>query len=337
MPADRTTYHQRPERLEALLQYFEQILGPLESGEIAGLALCDEPILYIMGCARSGSTLVLQYLGRSGLFTYPTNFLSRFYYAPYLGARLQEMLFGADFHGEITHGWPDAFESRLGKTIGPLAPHEFWYFWRRFFAFGDTQKLTDEAIRQADVSTFIRELRAFQTVASIPLVLKGMILNWDIPLLARLYERSCFLFVQRRVEANADSLVRARKDYFGDEQQWYSFRPPGYENVVGLDPYHQAAWQVMRTNEAIEDGLAQVPAERVFRVAYEKFCENPRSLLETISARCSRTLPQLAPGSELPIAFTIHELFRQAPADWERILESVRDEPVQGKPGGELR
>ena len=37
------------------------------------------PIILILGCARSESTLLLQLLAESGAFAYPTNFLSRFY------------------------------------------------------------------------------------------------------------------------------------------------------------------------------------------------------------------------------------------------------------------
>ena len=64
--------------------------------------------------------------------------------------------------------------------------------------------------------------------------------------------------------SNAQSLVRARQEYFGDLKQWYSFKPPGYENVLGLDPFHQCAWQVLETNAAIEEGLAKIICQSSF-------------------------------------------------------------------------
>lgn len=324
MDHDRLEQHRKPDALETGLRYFERLLGPLERREIERVALCDEPILYLMGCARSGSTLVHQYLSQSGLFTFPTNFISRFHYAPYLGARLQEMLFAADFRGEITGGPGDAcFASDLGKTQGPLSPHEFWYFWRRFADFGDEQKLTPRGIAAFDGATFIRELRAFQSVSARPLVLKGMILNWDIPLLAGQYERSYFLFVHRRLEANADSLVRARRRFFGDERRWYSFKPPGYADVLELDPYRQTAWQVVCTNSAVEAGLATLPEDRVFRVGYEAFCERPQILLQAICDRWRRHVPANAGG--LPPNFAVREEFRNAPVDWSEVIASVRE------------
>lgn len=322
MSPDRLPQHQRPERLEHLLTYFEQLLGPLERQEITQISPSDEPILYIMGCARCGSTLVYQYLSQSGLFTYPTNFLSRFFYAPYLGARLQEMLFDADFRNEIAVMQPGGgFDSHLGKTQGPMAPHEFWYFWQRFFDFDEGGNLTPEQIDSLDGEMFIRELRSMQAVASKPLVLKGMICNWYIPALAALDRRSYFLFVHRRLEASADSLVRARKEFFGDPQQWYSFKPPGYAETLSWDAYRQTVWQVLRTNSAIDEGLAEVATERVFRTSYEDFCENPRKLLQRICDRWERPIPHAS--DTLPASFTVRERFQDAPTDWAAVVRDV--------------
>ena len=105
----------------------------------------DHPIIFIMGCARSGTTLVSQYLARSREFCYPTNFISRFYYAPYIGALLQRLMFDLDTKGELFGSFKEAvdFKSVLGKTKAASSPNEFWYYWRRFFKFGEIQKLDD--------------------------------------------------------------------------------------------------------------------------------------------------------------------------------------------------
>ena len=110
--SERRAEHQKPQRLEELLRYFNALLDPLEDQEVArvtydGLYLFSRRVHF-------GSTLLFQYLAATGLFTYPTNFVSRFYYAPYIGARLQEMLFDADQAGEISLKTPPDFESTLG-------------------------------------------------------------------------------------------------------------------------------------------------------------------------------------------------------------------------------
>ena len=320
----RRAEHRKPPQLEELLHYFEQLLLPLEENEISRIALCNEPILYIMGCARSGTTLVYQYLSQSGIFTYPTNFVSRFYYAPYIGAKLQKMLLDADFSGEIFNQADNFyFESRLGKTKGAKSPHEFWYFWRRFFTFGETQELSPHSLSKVNKSQFIHELRAFQSVDGRPLVLKGMILNWHIPFLAKLYEKSYFLFVKRSLAANADSLIRARQDFFGDINKWYSFKPPGYDRLIELDPFQQTVGQVIQTNTAIERGISSISPEKVLVVDYEDFCKSPQSLIQEICSRWNKPLP--SSWEYLPQSFEIRQSKAYVSTDWEPIISKVKE------------
>jgi len=325
MVDQRLPEHRRPEALEQELRFFEQILEPVESELLTEAPQCEDPVLFIMGCARSGTTLIYQYLAQAGLFAYPTNFLSRFYYAPYLGARLQRMLFDLDFRGEIKeHGAGTSFESDLGKTLGVGAPHEFWYFWRRFFRFGEEQQLDVKALAASDGWGFMKELRALQSVFARPLVLKGMILNWNIPYLASLDERHRFLFIERGLTDNAGSLLSARRRFFGDERSWYSFKPPGHARVRNLEPAYQTVWQVMATNSAIHAGLAQVPGERVFHTTYEQFCENPRCVLDNLSLRWQRPLPQIA--KVLPVRFERRSPAMVSDIDWSRIVPTVRED-----------
>lgn len=317
---ERVPEYQRTDELEALLKFFETRLGPVEQCEIAEMELCDEPIVYVMGCARSGTTLVYQYLAQSGLFAFPSNFLSRFYYAPYLGAQLQKMLYDCDFRNEIGGTVGAVFESQLGKTRGALSPHEFWYFWRRFFKFGETQELSNAELAASDGRTFIRELRAMQTAFAKPLVLKGMILNWHTPYLANLFSNSYFVIVQRDVADNAQSLLAARREFSGSETAWYSFKPPGYEQVLSLAPPQQTAWQVLATNAAIQRGAAAIPQERIVHVSYEQFCAAPRSLLEEIANRCQRPLPAIE--GKLPSSFVVRQ--RSDGHDWPQIIRDVQ-------------
>ena len=252
------------------------------------------PILFIVGCARSGTTLLSQYLASTEIFCYPSNLISRFYYAPYLGSLLQKLFVDLDHKGELLGSYIKEidFRSDLGKTKGILSPHEFWYYWRQFFHFDEIQKLSDDALSDVDIYGFVNGLKAIQEVFDKPLFLKAIIVNWNIPYLAENIPEARFLFVKRNKLYNAQSILLARETFFGNDIDWYSFKPPEYDYLLGKSSEEQVIAQVYFTNKAIEEGLKQVSPERIIEVEYEQFCKDTSSLLLELDDKFS--LPIIA-------------------------------------------
>lgn len=282
----RRRRHERNPELEALLGEINSVLEIPERKILRRHEAPKYPVVCIVGCARSGTTLMLQWLARSGVFAYPTNILSRFFAAPYIGARIQEMLTRHDFRGEIFDFKPEvAFASELGKTQGALAPNEFWYFWRRFFHFGEIQRLSPGELRRADSRTFVRELAALESALGKPVALKAMIMNWNLEHLDSILDRAVFVFVKRDPVFNIQSLLEARMNYFGDLGSWYSFKPPEYRFLRNWPPIEQVAGQVFFTNNAVEQGLTKIAPQKQLVVDYESFCANPQRTLQRLKAR----------------------------------------------------
>lgn len=273
---------QRNEKLEALLEEINTLLAPAERRVLERYHSPAQPLTLLVGSPRSGTTLVFQWLARLGLFSYPTNLLSRFWNVPYIGARLQRLLtdpqyqFGNEF-SELEQA-SFTFESSLGKTRGLLAPNEFWYFWRRFFPFKVVHHLSEEALSQVDTKTFLAELAAVESALEKPLAMKAMIVNANIPFVNAALDKVVFIYVKRHPFYNAQSLLHARRAYSGDLKDWYSFRPPQYESLKDLDPISQVAGQIFYFNEEIERALAGIDETRWMQVAYEDFCSNPASI-----------------------------------------------------------
>ena len=276
MNFERRSEHIRNDKLEELLQEINGLLNPLESCLTSSFEKTKYPILLIMGCARSGTTLMLQWLGSSGYFSYPTNILSRFYGAPYIGAKIQLMLTKHDFNDEIFDFNEEIpFVSSLGKTKGALAPNEFWYFWRRYFHYGDIQYLNDVELNEIDYRSFISEVAAIESVFDRPFAMKGMIVNWNIPFIADILQKVIFIYMERHPFYNIQSLLEARKKYYGNINAWYSFKPIEYTSLKDRDPYEQVAGQVYYTNRAIKEGLSKIDNAKVLTVCYEDLCQNP--------------------------------------------------------------
>lgn len=172
----RRPEHRRNNKLDDLLSELSYWLGPVGQQCVASFTKPRYPVLFLVGNPRSGSTVFTQFLQSSKRFFVPTNILSRFYYAPYLGAKIQQLLFDPayDFREELG-GWDEdaGMSSSLGKTRGALAPSEMLHFWRRFLPHYNPQYIEPERRSEIDTISIAAELAAIESVFDKPLAMKG--------------------------------------------------------------------------------------------------------------------------------------------------------------------
>lgn len=278
----------RNNNLESLLHNMNELL---HCSEMAALnSYCDRAedhsIVFLMGPLRSGTTLFMQWLANSGLISYPSNLLSRFYGAPVIGALIQLLLTDPrfNFRNEILDfNSTIPFESENGKTKGALSPNEFWYFWRRFLPFGELDWLPDEELgRVVDCDKLIAEFSTLTKVFGKPFALKSMILNYNIPFLDAIFEKALFVYMKRDPLANVASILEARKRQLGSERAWYSFKIPEYPYLKDLEPIQQCAGQLHYINKAVTKGMCSVTESRKLVVQYEDFCGCPREIFDQL-------------------------------------------------------
>ncbi|MFT5232592.1 MAG: hypothetical protein ACI9UQ_000614 [Candidatus Krumholzibacteriia bacterium] len=319
--AHRTTEHQRNHNLEDLLGHLNADLGQIGDAALTADTKPTLPTVFLVGCARSGTSLALQWLSSLGQFSWPTNFISRFYAAPWVGERVQQMLTNPDydFRGELTldrPSDPDPFVSHLGKTHGLLAPNEFWYWWRRFLPeAASSHYLSDDQLAQIDSPRLCAELAAWQAVTHKPLAMKALIMNWNLPWLAEAVPGSVFIHITRDRFMNTQSLLEARRDFHGTAETWYSFRPPQYDQLKDLAPVEQVAGQIHHTESAVTAGLARIAPERQLTLAYEDLCANPLQVYEEIRKMMATQGCPLPASYEGPESFAANGQIRLDEAD----------------------
>jgi hypothetical protein len=287
-PENRKKDYARVLDLEALLKDLNDNLANANEKYLEDSAERFSKI-FVMGPLRSGSTLFTQWLASSGLVAYPTNLLSRFFGAPLVGAKIQQLLTDPqynfrneilDFNSEIN------FSSDNGKTKGALAPNEFWYFWRRFLSFDELDYMPPDELRQkANLAGFRDELNALANIFEKPFAMKAMIMNQSIPDLAEQFEKSLFIWIRRDPIFNIQSALEARKRQFGDIQTWYSFKIKEYPELKDLDPLESVAGQIAAINHSVEQGIAGLPEHKKLVVQYEDFCQRPEYYYNEISRR----------------------------------------------------
>ncbi len=325
---DRMPAFQRNARLESVLDVLNGELATL--GEHISLRYDQphNPPVLILGCARSGTTLLLQWLAAGGDVTYASNLIARFFAAPWIGARVQQVLTDpgcacgdefADLAGADTSLW---YRSDLGKTRGLLAPNEFWYFWRRFFPTGELARIDESRWDPALGTRFAAELAAWEHVTGRPLALKAGILSWNLPLLARLLPRAIFLHVSREPLANLQSLLLARRRYFGCDDLWYSHKPDEYAELADLPVPDQLAGQLAATERAIATGLAGLSPQRVLAISYEDFCADPGAVHADLAARVRALGGRHLRSYTGPARFEATNGLRLTPGEYRPLIEA---------------
>lgn len=278
-PTGRTAEFARPSELESMLALLSEAIGPGGDEIARRFAAPHDPMVLVVGCPRSGTTVVTQWLSSSGAFACPSNLVSRFHRAPAVGAIVERLLVdpALDFRGETAiprAGVDRAYESALGKTVGPTAPNEFWYFWRRHFDFEGAADDGDP-VGAGDLDGFLAELAAYEFVMGRPIALKALIATRHLPDLLAALPPVVVVDVRRDESANIASLLRARRAHGGDEASWYSFVPRGGVDTHELSPREQVAAQVVGLRRDIETALVGQADETVVRVRLEDFTSAP--------------------------------------------------------------
>lgn len=289
MNENRSPKFQRNTNLEGLLQELNSLLAPANALLAANHPEIHRKI-FILGALRSGTTLFTQWLASTGTVAYPTNLLSRFYGCPLVGAKIQLLLTDPryNFRNEILDFSSEIiFSSENGKTKGALSPNEFWYFWRRFLPFSELDYMAHEDLMEkADINGLRDELNALANIFERPFMLKGMIMNQNIPILDSAFEKALFIWIKRDPVYNIQSALEARRRQYGNLDTWYSFKIREYPWLKGIDPLESVAGQIYAINSSIESDLTNIDPAKKLVISYEDFCKDPKAFFGHIADKC---------------------------------------------------
>jgi hypothetical protein len=319
---NRTQPYARNHRLEELLKELSDLLGPVDEKVSAQFERPQWPPLFLVGSPRSGTTFVMQLLNATGQFAVPTNLLSRFYYAPYLGAKIQQLLADKSFDYQNEMGdfsSKEAFQSSLGKTTSALSPSEFTYFWRRFIPNYDPQYLSPAEEEQIDGRGLASGLAAIEAVLQKPIAAKAFIIQYNLPKLYKLFNNCIFVQVRRDPLYVMQSIYEARKSFYNTLDIWWSVKPREFPELQHLDVYNQIAGQIFYTERALAEGLSQVPDQSQLIVEYEEVCQNPYDFYIMLRAKYKQKQYDLPEDVELPKAFSPSNKIRIPEAEFHNL------------------
>ncbi len=271
---NRTKKYQKSKTQENVLEVMNQALSPKELELISNFDKPKYPIIFIVGAQRSGTTVLMQLITQLFNVSYPNNFIARYWDAPYIGAMLYKNL-----SDNLDNNTLD-FNSDLGYTIGLQGPHEFGYFWKKWFPWKSWEEPQYEKI---DYSLLQKELAAWQNVNDNALIFKNLtILDSNIEILSKIFPNAFFVNVERDPIFNCQSTYQSRVKLFGNDKEWFGVKPPEYTTIKKLSIAEQIVYQIFYTRQNINKQLQKIENNRFVTISYESFTENPNKILESL-------------------------------------------------------
>jgi hypothetical protein len=122
----------------------------------------------------------------------------------------------------------------------------------------------------------------------------------------------------------AQSIYIQRQE-LGDRGKWWSMRPSSYRDLLDLSPLEQVAAQAVDIQRGMEEALSNVPATRLVRADYNRVCENPRGLVDSILNACAQVAPLHRTANEIPERFDAADKRRLPPDEAERLRQLVNE------------
>lgn len=241
----------------------------------------DWPVIWVLGCPRTGTTLATQVLCRCLDAGYVDGVAARFWRAPLTGLALSRQLLGPEPGRRID------FFSRYAKTDNLASPHEFSYFWHKWLKLEDAPPYDPrEADGRIDWAGFRRLVMDMAGLCGRGLVFKAFDAGFHLERFARVFPRSLFVYTLRTSLDVAVSLARGRLHHFGSLDAWWSNCPVEYPELLKLPWPDQIAGQILHFTRMYEEGLARLEPEQVLVLPYARLCAEP----DAVVAECARRL-----------------------------------------------
>lgn len=239
------------------------------------------PPIFIIGAPRAGATLVNQIIASAFKIAYIDNISAKFWDAPSLGLMLSNEI--APFESRTIKKYTSSF----GVTEEQIGPHEFGYFWQKWFQFHEFHELTTKELNLIEKQKFADQVYAMAKSVNLPLVFKNtMLLTLQIDYLFDVFPDALFIFCYREPLYNAQSLLQSRIKYFGNMDEWFSVKPLNYFSIKEKSNTEQVVQQIHSCYykiEKLKEKMDKNNYNRYISIKYMNVCHNTNSIIKKVS------------------------------------------------------
>jgi len=230
--------------------------------------------IFITGNQRSGTTWLYQMICAYFKVGFINNFMARWPHDPVGGIKAYQDLYG-NIDPQVS------FKSAYGNTVNISDPHEFGYFWRRYF---DLEKpMSPEKLSNVDWDDLEYILgNTKQMFGGLPMVFKCAGMGFNANSISDNLENSRFLFIHKNPVYVIEETIAARNERPG-YSEWYGFQPftdTEMIEIARMPIESQVVNQVNRINQMMIMGSSTL--ERTLKLSYEELILHPFNCLDQI-------------------------------------------------------
>jgi hypothetical protein len=236
--------------------------------------------LFLLGAARSGTTLLYKCLCLHPEAAWISNWVRRFPSAPFLGVlnRLPAHLPGARtavWFGPGGNAYVYGTPRRLAERVFPMPVEGEPFFDRHGIGPPGEDRPAGAPTLASAVASVTRAAGGGVFVS------KRIANNWRVPQLAAAFPSGRFVELVRDGRAVAYSLSRV--DWWENSELIWLPGTPADWHRQGMDPWELCARNWVAELDAIAGGLGGVAPDRRLRIAYEDFVSHPTETLEEVA------------------------------------------------------
>ncbi|MBD3614992.1 MAG: sulfotransferase [Gracilimonas sp.] len=232
------------------------------------------PTIHIIGAPRSGTTLAVQQLAEGLKVGYINNLIAAFWKAPLFGIHLSKQLLKDEYHS--------SFKSTYGRTSGIQEPHEFGYFWNYHLKYDEFYQQDSNHEAKIDWDYLTTLIKNMCEVYDRPILFKSFLYGFHALKAQKILQKTCFIYIRRDLMDNALSILKMRKKYLGDSNEWASIKPKQFDILQERNIYQQIIGQILFLEYEYINQLKELPKKNRLIINYEDMCDNPSEFINNV-------------------------------------------------------